>query len=108
MLDKLGQQANQHGTRLRFCKLTGHDRDGCTGCDFAEVESADAISYDKKKSVRSCLLTRGRDKGSQCIFIVRADFSEVAGLTELYVQHTRRRMQHLVDRRIRNAFPSNY
>ncbi|MEI9969699.1 MAG: hypothetical protein WDM87_14155 [Terracidiphilus sp.] len=41
------------------------------------------------------LLAAGRDKGTHGVFIVGADFSEVAGLAELNVQHMRRQYSFL-------------
>ncbi len=98
VLDEPRHQADEHGARLRLGKFLGDHRDGGGRGDFAEIEPADSVGNDKKKAVGARLLARCRDKGPHGVFIIGADFAEVACLAELYVQHMRRRMRHLANR----------
>ena len=70
-------------------------RDGGGRSDFAQIHAADSVRNHKEKAVGARLLARGRDKGAHGVFIVGTDFAKVACLAELYVQHMRRRVEHL-------------
>ncbi len=103
VLDESRDQADEHGAGLSFGELLSHDRNcGCRG-DLSQVEAAHSIGNREEKTVGAGLLARSGDKGAHSVFIVGADFAEVACLAELYVQHVRRRVGHPGQLRRRDA-----
>ena len=87
VLNEAGEQADEHGAGLSFGEFVGDDGDGSGRGDFSEVEAAYAVCHDEEVSVGAGLLARGRDEGAHGIFIIGTNFSEIACLTELYIEH---------------------
>ena len=98
VLDQPRQQADEHGAGLRLGELLGQHRDRGGRGHFAQVHAAHSVGNHKQIAVRAGLLARGGDKRAHGIFVVGANFAEVACLAELYIQHVRRRMRHLASR----------
>jgi hypothetical protein len=97
LLDEARQKADEHGAGLRFGEFFGEYRDGGGRGYLAQVKAAYSVGYSEEIAVGAGLVARGGDKRSHSVFIISANFSEVACLTELKIQHVRRSLTHLPD-----------
>jgi hypothetical protein len=87
VLDEARQQADEHGAGLGFGEFLGDDGDGGGGGDFSQVHAAHAVGHDEEVAVGAGLLARGGNERAHRIFIVGANFAEIACLAELDIEH---------------------
>ena len=83
VLDEARQKADEHGARLGLGEFFGEDGDGSGRGNFAQIHAAYAVGNGEKIAVGAGLVARGGDERTHRVFIVGADFAEVACLAEL-------------------------
>jgi hypothetical protein len=97
VLDEPRQQAGQHAARRRFCEFFGEDLYRGGRGNFAQIIAAHPVGNGEQIAVRAGLLARRGDERSHRVFIVGANFAEIAGLAELNIQHGLRYLENLLN-----------